>query len=484
MSRNAGTSAGSKDWSEILLKETPAPSGAEDSTLALEDGSRVAVLGAGPSGTFFTFFLLRMARRVGLDLEVDVYERKDFTQRGPQGCNHCGGIVSESLVQVLATEGINLPPDVVQRGIESYVLHTDVGTVRIETPHHEKRIAAMYRGAGPRGDHEIHWGSFDKYLGQLAQNSGARLVNEQVESVRRQDGRIEVTTKQQSQQTYDLLVGATGVNAPTVKLYEELGISYDAPDTTKTYISEYYLGRDVVKEQFGDAMHVFLMNIPRLKFAALIPKGEHVTLVLLGKEIGRELVQAFLTAPEVEECFPDGFDITGGAVCMCSPKINVRGSSRPFADRIVLLGDSAVTRLYKDGIGAAYMTAKAAATTAVLQGISEEAFGRHYQPACKSISTDNAIGKAIFIFTELIQKWNFTKRGILRMVRGEQDDPAGDQPMSGVLWDTFTGSATYRDILRRTVKPRFIAGLTANIAASVLPPRSEKTGARDEAGTG
>ena len=62
---------------------------------------------------------------------------------GPAGCNHCGGIVSESLVQLLTTEGINIPTKVAQKGIESYVLHMDVGSVRIETPVHEKRIAAM-----------------------------------------------------------------------------------------------------------------------------------------------------------------------------------------------------------------------------------------------------------------------------------------------------------------------------------------------------
>ena len=474
MAKDTTRSGSSDDWNSILLEGTSASGKEGDAGPSLENGSRVAVIGAGPSGAFFTFFLLRMADRVGLKLEVDIYERKDFTQRGPHGCNHCGGIVSESLVQVLATEGINLPPDVVQRGIESYVLHTDVGTVRIETPHHEKRIAAMYRGAGPRGGHEIEWSSFDRYLGQLAQNCGARLVTEQVQSVGRDGDLIRITTKQGSDGVYDLLVGATGVNAPAAALYQNLGISYDPPDTTKTYISEYYLGSEVVRQRFGDSMHVFLMNLPRLKFAALIPKGDHVTMCLLGKAIDRELVQSFLTAPQVVECFPEGFDVAGGAVCMCSPKINIRGSARPFADRVVLLGDSAVTRLYKDGIGAAYMTAKAAATTAVLQGISEEVFERHYLPACRSISTDNAIGKAIFLFTQVIQKWAFTKRGILRMVRKEQNTMAGGQPMSGVLWDTFTGSATYRDILRRSIRPGFIGGLAINVAASVLPGRQAK----------
>jgi flavin-dependent dehydrogenase len=105
--------------------------------LRLENGSRVAVICAGPAGSFFSYFLLDFAQRAGLDLTLDVYEARDFDQPGPVGCNNCGGIVSEWLVQSLAADGINLPPTVVERGIDSYVLHMDVGDVRIETPLHE-----------------------------------------------------------------------------------------------------------------------------------------------------------------------------------------------------------------------------------------------------------------------------------------------------------------------------------------------------------
>ena len=42
----------------------------------------------------------------------------------------------------------------------------------------------------------------------------------------------------------------------------------------------------------------------------------------------------------------------------------------------------------------------------------------------------------------------------------------GRRPMSGVLWDVFTGSAPYRDVLVRTMKPAFPATLVWNVAAS------------------
>src|SRR3970040_2380738 len=93
--------------------------GQSSNRLKLEDGSRVAVIGGGPAGSFFCYFLLQMAGHAGLGIPGTFDEPRHFTHTGPAGCNHCGGVVSESLVQLLATEGISLPPSVVQRGIES-----------------------------------------------------------------------------------------------------------------------------------------------------------------------------------------------------------------------------------------------------------------------------------------------------------------------------------------------------------------------------
>src|SRR3972149_10911268 len=91
-----------------------------EADLALEDGSRIAVVGSGPAGSLFTYFLLEMAGRVGIKLAVDIYEPRAFAQPGPVGCNMCGGIISESLVQKLAMDGVDLPPRARPPGIERY----------------------------------------------------------------------------------------------------------------------------------------------------------------------------------------------------------------------------------------------------------------------------------------------------------------------------------------------------------------------------
>ena len=76
-----------------------------ESPLRLQNGSHVAVMGGGPAGSFFAYFLLQLAHRAGLEIQVEIYEPRDFNAFGPAGCNMCGGIISETLVQALA----NLP---------------------------------------------------------------------------------------------------------------------------------------------------------------------------------------------------------------------------------------------------------------------------------------------------------------------------------------------------------------------------------------
>ena len=48
--------------------------GSSRSIISLDHGSRVAVIGGGPAGAFFSFFLLDIAERKDLKLHVDIYE--------------------------------------------------------------------------------------------------------------------------------------------------------------------------------------------------------------------------------------------------------------------------------------------------------------------------------------------------------------------------------------------------------------------------
>lgn len=439
----------------------------------LKNGSKVCVIGGGPAGSFFTYFLLDLADRLDINIELDNIEAKDFKCLGPSGCNHCGGIISESLVQLLSAEGIAFPSSVIRRGIDSYVMHTEYDTVKIETPLHEKRIGSVFRGSGPLKSEKAEWESFDNYLQKLCIKKGANVIIDKVTEVLFENELPVVKTKNNLEKSYDLIVAAVGLDHKSLSLLKNVNVKFEAPSTTKTYISEFYLGNEIISQYFGDSMHVFLMDIPNLEFGALIPKGHYVTLVLLGSEINKDLVTAFLSSQQVKNCFPKEWDLNSIAKCQCYPKINTGTAKFMYGDRFVAIGDSATSKLYKNGIGAAYITAKAAAETVLFNGVSSKDFEKHYLPTCESLNTDNAIGKLVFLVTKIIKKSTLLKKAVIKSVINEQSKSGLKRHMSTVLWDTFTGSAPYKEIFFRTLKPMFLISLLWNTVRSIGRSRNK-----------
>ena len=289
-----------------------------------------------------------------------------------------------------------------------------------------------------------------------------------IDAIAEPDGITIITTK--SRKKYDLVVGAAGLNDQTLSLFKKLIPAFIPPKTAQTHISEYFLEKEMIDKHFGNSMHVFLLNLPGIKFGALIPKGNYVTLVLLGSRIKKKMVDRFLNSESILACFPEGTELKNIKPCQCSPYINIKNGRNPFSDRVVLIGDSSSSKLYKNGIGAAYLTAKAAAFTSVSEGISGRDFKKSFQPVCSQLNTDNVAGKLIFFITTIIQRSHLLKKVIFQMVVREQKKERGNPEVSSLLWDTFSGSATYRNILLRSLNPFLLAKLLWNMMSEFIHP--------------
>ncbi|CAK0780630.1 conserved hypothetical protein [Gammaproteobacteria bacterium] len=418
--------------------------------MKLTNGSTVAVVGGGPAGAFTAYFLKLFSYLVEMEIQVDIYEPKDFSQRGAKGCNHCGGVVSESLVQFMATEGITIPPEIITNTIDVYTLHTDSGHVALHTPFEEMRIAAIFRGGGPKQSKSVVATApikgLDEYLLELACRHGANLIRERVTNLDWDLGRPQVIVKN-DRRTYDLLVGATGINGTGIKLFESMGWGYSPPKMSKTFIQDLYLGKEVVEKYVGNSMHVFLLNIPGINQGAIIPKGDYATFCFVAQTITNELIEQFFSHPEVKGCLPPDWKRPANIdSCLCYPDTNVGDAINPYTDRVVMVGDCGVARLFKDGIGSAYRMAKACATTAVLWGISTKDFRDHYEPVCKKISFDNRVGHLVLDAFGLARTIGFVRYGILATAAAEQRDNREKKPMSSALWSAFSGSHSYVDI--------------------------------------
>ena len=446
-----------------------------NSNLELNAGARIAVLGGGPAGSFFSIFALKLAKQIGKDIDLTIYEKKGFSSEGPSSCNMCAGVVSESLVQMLAIEGICLKPPIVQRAIDTYCFQTATGDVFLNSPSHQKGIATVYRGGGPvcqttsEADQKLESErkSFDDFLLDCAQKEGAKVENVRIENIKLENRSPIIFSEKGKLPDFDLVVGACGINSKTIKSFEELGIGYTCPSSIKAYQSEIHIGEKNVSALFGNAVYVFLINQPGVKFAAITPKGSYVTISMLGKDVTSQTVIDFLNHPIVKKKFPDSWNITD-TFCRCVPKINVGAASYPFANRIVMIGDASSARLYKDGIGSAYLTAKAAANTAILYGVGKADFHKHYYPTCRKINMDNIFGKIMFAFTGIINKIPILREALLNTSRYEQKHPESGYRCSAILWDTFTGNEQYTDIFLRSFNYKLLFRISVNIVNAIF----------------
>lgn len=419
----------------------------------LDSGARIAVIGGGPTGSFFSIFALKMAMMLGKDLEITIFEPKDFAKDGPGGCNRCGGIISELLVQTLAIEGINLPDSVVRKGINSYRLHTEHGSAFIATPALEKTIATVYRGGGPKGIMGDNLESFDRFLLSQAVEGGAVHQPVRVDSIEWKDGKPVLFSKKSEMMQADLVIGAFGVNSTAGKLFHELGFGYHEPSTVTAAIAEISMGEEKVAEYFGNSINLFLLPDKGIKFAAMIPKGSYVTLCILGSKLDGEVVRNFLSRPMVKAVLPG--EGTYSVPCSCLPKMNIGAPKVPFTDRIAMGGDAGSTRLFKDGLGAAYLMGKAMAKTAVFEGAGKEHFQRGYYPVYKSIIHDNLFGSVLYFVIDQYRSFDVLTRAMLRTVELEQGRSHDTTKiLSSILWDMFTGNERYKNVFMKSMKPK------------------------------
>ena len=202
----------------------------------------------------------------------------------------------------------------------------------------------------------------------------------------------------------------------------------------------------------------------------MIPKGTYVTVCILGKNMNSNSVKSFLENQTVRKVLPD--DMSYELSCSCLPKMNIGAPQKPFADRVVTCGDAGSTRLFKDGLGAAYLMGKAAAKTAVFQGVSEKHFREDYLPVYQSIITDNKFGKYLYMVTDIYRKNRIFTKGMLEVVRKEQAGKYRNRILSAILWDMFTGNERYKKIFPKALDPRMHLNLWKEFAIALTGGRS------------
>ena len=353
----------------------------------IETGAKVAIIGGGPAGTFFALYLRHYAGERGIHPEITIYQQRDFDKPGSKGCKGCAGILSISLLRNLGELGLTIPEEVIQSKIEQYAVHSPYLSFSISNPEKAIEIVSIYRGGGPRLSSYENPVSFDGWLLRQAQSQGVRVEHQGVSRIHlKPEAEVEVAGKKL---VCDLVVLATGINT---KLIPILGLEYVPPKTQIMAQDELYAGTAQVESRLGNAAHAFLIPHSGIIFGTLVPKGPFINVSVLSRSEHPVSVSSFLSYDIVRNVLPDRYE----RACGCRPRAVVSSAQNYYADRFVAVGDAAVSRLYKDGIGSSLLTAREAARTVVYHGLSRQDFKRYYQPFCSTINRDNWWGRLLF----------------------------------------------------------------------------------------
>jgi flavin-dependent dehydrogenase len=434
-----------------------------ENRLRLKNNSKIAIIGGGPAGSFFANDAIQQAKKLGINIQITIFNGKDFSQRGPSGCNMSAAVIAGSLHAKLTRDGIILPESIIRQEIKGYYFHTEEYGIELYRPDqiNKSSIMAVYRGNGPL--YSTHTGShsFDDFLLKHVINQGVSVISEPVLDLRLSSNLDTPATViygkggHQNKMEADLVVGAFGINSRIIDKIRDLNFGYIPPKTIRTCQMEIPLDAAFIKNSFKDNIQVFALGIEPFRFASMVPKGNYVTVSLVGsRDLTSNDLLDFLNHPVVRKNLPHDWEMPE-KFCMCLPKIVLSHAKNPFTDRFVMVGDASISRIFKNGLESAYITSQLAVRAAFENGISSEDFARHYyKPAHKLLAMDNRLGAVILAISDFVTRQNWLVKARLSYVEDKRGSWIANH-LNALLWNMVTGDAPYHKILIQALNPLF-----------------------------
>jgi flavin-dependent dehydrogenase len=170
----------------------------------------------------------------------------------------------------------------------------------------------------------------------------------------------------------------------------------------------------------GQTVYAFLPPIAGVEFAAIIPKGNHLTIVIAGSKLGNEAMDKLLEWKPVrdivrrEECQEQQLEYYEG-------RFPASQGRHIYGERYVTIGDAAgLVRPFKGkGVTTACVTAHRAAVTMIEFGIGKHAMRRFYAE-CRDLVEDIFFGRIVRALVHLAHR----SGAVDEVIRQARNDPA------------------------------------------------------------
>ena len=413
----------------------------------LQDEGTAVVIGGGPGGTAAAISLKQGAKNLGRNIHVVVVEGKQFS--GAQHHNQCAGVLSPPIADILEHGlGIPFPYHLSQRTITGYILHTPQRQIVLDG---EAEPSSALRRV-----------QFDAYMLEAACERGVEITQARVTDLEFHPDRVVVYTES-SQLTTDVVVGAFGLDEGTASLFHR-AVGYRPPPWLSSVVTKYHPG-DAYMAKFGNRIHAFLPATPRIEFGAVTPKGNHLTINIAGKAADTNLMDAFLSFPEVRSVLPDlekADHSHHDDLCYFKGRFPCGLAHKFTGDRFVMVGDAAgLVRAFKGkGVTSAIQTGIRAAQVILREGISNDAF-RAYHSANQDILEDLPYGRFMRILTIAASRFGLMDFAL----EAAKTDPS----LCLALFNAVSGNSPYKPIVRYSLSPQALLSFARALTRTHTP---------------
>lgn len=403
----------------------------------IQDNSRIAIIGGGPSGTACAIKLLKEAHWSGKKISVIIFEPKDFNIH----YNQCVGVLSPPIVEIFEQNlKMPFPSELIKREIRGYAIHTDGGDSLF-----------LSQSEGTYATRRI---LFDKFMLEKARELGAEVINSRVTGIEFYNGEEVRIYSEGRFLKVDAVVGAFGLDEGACEVVESASrrtFMYRRPERAlDTIITKFHPDPGVIEEKVGSLIHAFLLrDFKKIEFGAITPKGDHIIINIAGRNVSSIEMDRFLSRPEVRS-------VIGEFISSDADYFRGRYPIKPakgiIGDRFVAVGDATGwIRPYKGkGVNVALLTGTKAAEVMIRYGISRSAL-LNYVDAFKEFERDYIYGKLFRFLLLLSLRTGFIHRII--SMRKMHDE------LKEAIYMAVSGEGSYYEIIRRIFTLRSLKSL-------------------------
>jgi hypothetical protein len=392
------------------------------------------------------------------------------------------------LDQILAQHDLGLPEGIIEGQIDYVWVHGQWKNFRLKVPS-DMAMYSAFRGSLPTGRSNGTAGLDDFLLGK-AISEGARLMRGKVESIAYgPSGTAVLTVDSPGAGSVSLdasfVAIATGINARggladggdgLAASLRRLNPDFTSGRSRQALIFELDVGDDYLARTMHREIHFIEYGSKHLdlEHTALLPKGRFLTVAMIGRCVdeavlprhSRRIIDEFLALPQVRRILPG----IGSArvACVCSPQMSVTPATSPFGDRFAVIGDAVGSRLNKDGLFSAHVTATRLAEAVLHDGIDRRALSKRYGRTINWLAADNRYGRVVFGVSRFVFARPLASRVAYQAfatefkVRDERN-----RPVALLLWKIASGTSDYREVLREMFSLRLLRSVFVGAAVTL-----------------